>query len=290
VKRELGLDLDAARFEVIATYSMVWRMRQQPPETNGTADISTVHSLQLTAEEEGTVTMDPREYSDSRYFTLNEILDGDFHPCLKQAVRDLRKRSALDELLGAASMHAAAPAADLKDTEVATPSSQGAESGSTRSTATTAASSSSLVEAALAFCRAHRAATVSDEATKVVFKHGKYLSTSPSSFTDPVAAASAAALTAEVSAGGQAATEGTPAGFGGREDRCADPWQQDASDGGSSTAQVANAWLTEFPSAPPPGSSVVEAQLDAELKAAGISVVGTGDPLHLEPTQKKLKV
>ena len=31
VKRELGLDLAPSRFEVLANYSFVWRMRAQPP-------------------------------------------------------------------------------------------------------------------------------------------------------------------------------------------------------------------------------------------------------------------
>ena len=67
VKRELGLELPPERFSVVGTYSMVWRMRQQDPATNGTADISTVHALQLTAEEEARgVTLDAKEYHDSR--------------------------------------------------------------------------------------------------------------------------------------------------------------------------------------------------------------------------------
>ena len=62
LKRELGLTIDPARFEVLAHYSFVWRFRQQAPQANGTADISTVHTLRLTAEEAETVKLDEREY------------------------------------------------------------------------------------------------------------------------------------------------------------------------------------------------------------------------------------
>lgn len=60
------MDLDPSRFEVVATYSMVWQFRQQAPSENGTADISTVHSLRLTSDEESKVVLDPKEYRDSR--------------------------------------------------------------------------------------------------------------------------------------------------------------------------------------------------------------------------------
>ena len=94
VKRELGLDLPAARFAVLANYSFVWRMRQQPPMAHGTADVSTVHLLTLTRAEETRVMLDPKEYSDARWFATRDVLEGDFHPALKQAVRDLAARVA----------------------------------------------------------------------------------------------------------------------------------------------------------------------------------------------------
>ena len=95
VKRELGLDLSPERFEAVATYSMVWQFRAQAPVDHGTADISTVHALRLTAKEESKVVLDPKEYETSAYFTFEEVLAGEFHPCLKQAVRDLLKQRAL---------------------------------------------------------------------------------------------------------------------------------------------------------------------------------------------------
>eukprot|EP00041_Stephanoeca_diplocostata_P006583 m.89130 g.89130 ORF g.89130 m.89130 type:complete len:229 (-) comp16437_c0_seq7:1168-1854(-) len=91
VKRELGLDLDPNRFKIIANYSLVWSRRVQTPVENGTADISTIHRLEL--QDEGEVAaciLDIKEYSDAKWFDTNAVLAGDFHPALKQAIRDMR--------------------------------------------------------------------------------------------------------------------------------------------------------------------------------------------------------
>eukprot|EP00613_Pedinella_sp_CCMP2098_P052155 CAMPEP_0171883920 /NCGR_PEP_ID=MMETSP0992-20121227/40449_1 /TAXON_ID=483369 /ORGANISM="non described non described, Strain CCMP2098" /LENGTH=295 /DNA_ID=CAMNT_0012510193 /DNA_START=57 /DNA_END=940 /DNA_ORIENTATION=- len=217
VKRELGLDLDVSRFEVIATYSMVWRMRQQPPSTNGTADISTVHTLQLTPEEEGTITMDPREYSESRYFTLEEILVGDFHPCLQQSVRDLHKRRALDTLVAAATLYEEKQALSKSSISesgeggsAATPqeivSSGGKalpeENGTTGVAGGLDESHSSLVAAALAFCRSQSAASTADgqEQFKVTYSEERYevvdMKDEPSNTNSPPPTAALAAAAA----------------------------------------------------------------------------------------------
>ena len=98
VHRELGLDLPSERFAVLANYSFVWQTRTQPPICNGTADISTIHVLELTVEEAGKVVLDPKEYSDAGWFDPDELLVGDFHPALKMAVRDLQARNAYLEL------------------------------------------------------------------------------------------------------------------------------------------------------------------------------------------------
>mmetsp|Transcript_645 Transcript_645/g.1345 ORF Transcript_645/g.1345 Transcript_645/m.1345 type:complete len:438 (+) Transcript_645:50-1363(+) len=348
VKRELGLDLDVSRFEVIATYSMVWRMRQQPPSTNGTADISTVHTLQLTPEEEGTITMDPREYSDSRYFTLEEILAGDFHPCLQQSVRDLHKRRALDTLVAAATLYeekqALSKSSILESGEegrAATPqevvSSGGKalpeENGTTGVAGGLDESHSSLVAAALAFCRSQSAASTADgqEQFKVTYSEERYKvvdmkdESSDTNSPPPTAALAAAAATdspqqtafkapAPVGSGGAVGGTGggtvttalplksaAPAGFGGREDtrtatsrKTESTWAEEGGNEGlSKSAEVANAWLSEFPSAPSPGSSVVEAQLDAQLQASGMSASGggakAGESSSMLPPTKKPK-
>ena len=107
VKRELGLAIDAARFEVLAHYSFVWRFRQQAPQANGTADISTVHTLRLTAEEAAAVKLDEREYRDSRWIATTEVIEGEgFHPALRQAARDLLAQRAFRALQAAVAVGA----------------------------------------------------------------------------------------------------------------------------------------------------------------------------------------
>eukprot|EP00930_Biecheleria_cincta_P007948 TRINITY_DN109276_c0_g1_i1.p1 TRINITY_DN109276_c0_g1~~TRINITY_DN109276_c0_g1_i1.p1 ORF type:complete len:240 (-),score=53.73 TRINITY_DN109276_c0_g1_i1:28-747(-) len=103
VRRELGLDLSASRFTVIANYSFVWAFRQQPPSDHGTADISTVHRLTLLPEEEAKVKLDENEYRDARWFDCDEVLAGEFHPALKQAIQDLRLCQAYEALENAGS-------------------------------------------------------------------------------------------------------------------------------------------------------------------------------------------
>eukprot|EP00929_Paragymnodinium_shiwhaense_P078560 TRINITY_DN40740_c0_g1_i1.p1 TRINITY_DN40740_c0_g1~~TRINITY_DN40740_c0_g1_i1.p1 ORF type:complete len:256 (+),score=55.08 TRINITY_DN40740_c0_g1_i1:67-768(+) len=98
VRRELKLDLPSSRFTVLANYSFVWQMRAQAPADHGTADISTVHHLRLLPEEAGAVVLDEKEYSDARWFPADEVLAGEFHPALKQAIRDMRAQRAYDAL------------------------------------------------------------------------------------------------------------------------------------------------------------------------------------------------
>jgi hypothetical protein len=147
VKRELGLDLGVDRFFVISNFSMVWQFRQQEPKDNGTADISTVHCLQLSKEEEKMVKLDPKEYTQSKYFRLDEVLSGEFHPALKQAVRDLKKKRQLDNLCTAAGQYESS-----------------VNSGST----------SCLIEAALAFIQSHKESAVDEEVCKVRFVDNSY--------------------------------------------------------------------------------------------------------------------
>lgn len=44
-------DLEEKRFRTVGHYSLVWELRNQPPVEHGTADISTVLTATLTAEE-----------------------------------------------------------------------------------------------------------------------------------------------------------------------------------------------------------------------------------------------
>ena len=98
VRRELKLDLPLERFEVVANYSFVWQFRQQPPAGNGTADISTVHRLALGDAELAGAVFDEKEYAATKWWPVEDVLSGDFHPALKQAIRDVRAADAFKRL------------------------------------------------------------------------------------------------------------------------------------------------------------------------------------------------
>ena len=101
VKRELGLAIETRRFVHVNTYSFVWNYRQQAPSTNGTADASTVFELPLTAAEAdglGPAKFDKNEYADAAWVGPLDILEGDYHPALQQAVRDLLAQRAYRDL------------------------------------------------------------------------------------------------------------------------------------------------------------------------------------------------
>mmetsp|Transcript_23189 Transcript_23189/g.69461 ORF Transcript_23189/g.69461 Transcript_23189/m.69461 type:complete len:255 (+) Transcript_23189:278-1042(+) len=101
VKRELKLVVALERFELVGSYSFVWRLRAQAPATNGTADVSMVFELPLDDVEAAGLTpeqFDADEYETAAWKTPLEVLDGDFHPALQQAVRDLLARRALAAL------------------------------------------------------------------------------------------------------------------------------------------------------------------------------------------------
>ena len=105
VKREIGLAASRRRFALVGAYSLLWRTRAQPPETNGTADVSTVFELALTDAEAGAVTpaaFDAKEYADAAWVPVATVLSGDYHPALQQACRDLVASHAYADLVAAA--------------------------------------------------------------------------------------------------------------------------------------------------------------------------------------------
>ena len=102
VRRELGLDFPEDRFEVVANYSLVWAYREQEPKDNGTADISTIHAIFLTKEEEGrgVPALDPDEYSESKWWNIDEVIGKTerFHPCLISSLQSLKAKVTLHAL------------------------------------------------------------------------------------------------------------------------------------------------------------------------------------------------
>lgn len=102
VRRELGVDFAEGRFEVVTNVSMVWARREQAPRENGTADLSTIHAIYLTEEEEvrGAPSLDPDEYHESRWWVIDDVIGktGRFHPCLIYSLKCLRAKVAFRAL------------------------------------------------------------------------------------------------------------------------------------------------------------------------------------------------
>ena len=67
IRRELQLNLDKdelnKRIKTVNHYTFVWEKRNQPPQDNGTADVSLVLSFTLKKDEISTIVMDQQEYS-----------------------------------------------------------------------------------------------------------------------------------------------------------------------------------------------------------------------------------
>ncbi len=101
VRRELGLGLPPSRFRVVGSYNLVWEHRQQRPQANGTADISTVHALVLTPEEfKKALKPDRKEYRAVEWTDIQAVLSGGdrYSPALQQFLRDLAALFAYEKL------------------------------------------------------------------------------------------------------------------------------------------------------------------------------------------------
>lgn len=100
LKRELRIDLTLeAKLDFVGAYSYVWGMRHEPPQNHGAADISIVHSLSLPSD---SGLQSDHLFDDHKWVSTDEILSGDYHPALKQAVADflkVQKLKALERLV-----------------------------------------------------------------------------------------------------------------------------------------------------------------------------------------------
>jgi len=70
-------------------------MREQAPQDNGTADISVVHAVHV--RQLGEIKMES-SFDEHLWLTPHQILAGEFHAALKQAVTDYLKLTRLKEL------------------------------------------------------------------------------------------------------------------------------------------------------------------------------------------------
>lgn len=85
------------RFELVGYYSYVWELRNQQPQGHGTADISCVLSIALTAEEIEAIIPNTEEYEQHKWVPLKELLMPSqgaetYHPALQQSAKDYLDR------------------------------------------------------------------------------------------------------------------------------------------------------------------------------------------------------
>lgn len=101
LKRELSLTIkeeeaqhvcEGGRFEGIGYYSYLWQFRNQEPKDHGTADISVTITTELSDEEIASMKPTNDEYAEHKWVNPEEVVSGDYHPALRQAVKDLIDR------------------------------------------------------------------------------------------------------------------------------------------------------------------------------------------------------
>mmetsp|Transcript_7142 Transcript_7142/g.9037 ORF Transcript_7142/g.9037 Transcript_7142/m.9037 type:complete len:218 (+) Transcript_7142:258-911(+) len=111
LKRELKLVVkdedkrnksEGGRFSGVGHYSYLWQFRNQEPKGNGTADISCVLTTKLSREEQDSMDATNEEYSEHKWMKPDDILAGDFHPALKQSIRDFLLADEWETILKAA--------------------------------------------------------------------------------------------------------------------------------------------------------------------------------------------
>jgi len=97
--REMKLYISPTRLRYICTQTFAFSMRQQVPRDHGTTDVQLCYMLQLTNDAEvSKVILDPMEYSDGAWVLPSEIVNGNYHPALKYAIKCMLTARALQTL------------------------------------------------------------------------------------------------------------------------------------------------------------------------------------------------
>lgn len=97
--REMKLYISPYRLQYICTQTFAFSMRQQVPQDHGTTDVQLCYLLQLVNENEvSKVILDPMEYSDGAWVLPTEIVNGNYHPALKYAIKCMLTAQALQTL------------------------------------------------------------------------------------------------------------------------------------------------------------------------------------------------
>ena len=97
--REMKLNISPDRLRYICTQTFAFSMRQQVPRDHGTTDVQLCYLLQLLNDAEvSKVILDPMEYSDGAWVLPSEIVNGNYHPALKYAIKCMLTARALQTL------------------------------------------------------------------------------------------------------------------------------------------------------------------------------------------------
>ncbi|CAI7902736.1 unnamed protein product [Closterium sp. NIES-53] len=99
LSRELGVTVEPGAVRFLSVHSYWWYRRVQAPVENGTCDISGVFTVAIGADQAAAIKLDEEEYSDSKWVSIADIIDGEhYHPALRQSARDLKARFAWERL------------------------------------------------------------------------------------------------------------------------------------------------------------------------------------------------
>ncbi|CAI7921517.1 unnamed protein product [Closterium sp. NIES-54] len=119
LSRELGVTVEPGAVRFLSVHSYWWYRRVQAPVENGTCDISGVFTVAIGADQAAAIKLDEEEYSDSKWVSIADIIDGEhYHPALRQsaslaasAARAASRAAAFAAATAAAAAAAAASAA-----------------------------------------------------------------------------------------------------------------------------------------------------------------------------------
>lgn len=93
VSHDLGLLIEASKFQFLTAVSYVWARRKQPPQENGTADVALVFYVTVTDDDTEEIrNCNTEEYECFKWRSLDEALnDSGLHVALHDTLESLAK-------------------------------------------------------------------------------------------------------------------------------------------------------------------------------------------------------
>ena len=73
------------------------------PKNNGTCDVNIVLTVELTDDEVSSIVLDPKEYAESKWVDLDELITGYYHPAIQYSARSLKAHQTMQALRAAVS-------------------------------------------------------------------------------------------------------------------------------------------------------------------------------------------